>query len=232
MSVVRGKGKPRETDLGRSWSLPALVAGASALVGPRWAVQPEVDLQFYRELYRLVRQGLRLGEAVWRARAAVREAFPASFDPLAYALYGHPYCDPYTVRGSRGFAEFEVLGYPEDAPLIAGRQYTFRASYRAVPPLWHRGYVHWQEDDPGSEPIQVMVAPLTGTGQPETYRLEPLVQSGCAWQCLVPLTVPGGEESLPLLVRFDRGRDELLTLTLNLDVIQDEPAGGSGSAPR
>jgi hypothetical protein len=209
-------GAERDTRLEAGWVLPFVRAGASAAVGPRWPVLPEADRLFFQTFYRAVRDGEELGRAVWGARTQVRLAFPSRPDWLAYALFGHPHCEPYLIRPAQGFTLFEALGHPEGTPFLAGQEYQFRASYRAEAPVWYEGRLRAPQP-PSQEEVSILVLPLTAGGVPQTYRLEK-VPAGEDCQCTVSLRIPEDATTLQLLVRFKKGGQELQTLMLTLKV--------------
>jgi hypothetical protein len=206
-----------EVQLEAGWMLPLMHAGATALVGPRWPVPPETDQLFYRTFYELIREaGLPLGWAAWEARDRVRAAFPHRPDWLAYAYFGHPWCQPYRVRAAGGFALFEAINHPEGKPFETGQHYTFRASYRSEAPDWYEGRLRRQEASVEGNGLSVLVMKLNGEA-PETYPLE-RVPAGESFQCMVRLAMPEQETRLPVLIRFQRGDEELQSLVMNLDV--------------
>jgi hypothetical protein len=199
------------------WAWPLLHAGASALVGPRWSVLPAAEQLFVRTFYRAYRAGAPLGGAVRAAREQVRLGFPHRPDWLAYAFFGHPNCRPYPVEPAAGFATFEAVDNPADTPFRAGRAYRFRASYRTEAPVGYSGRLRRPTPLQGAG-VEVMVAPLAGGAVPSTYRLEAL-PGGADCQCVVTLTMPRSAARLPVLVRFQKGEQELKTLLLNYDVV-------------
>jgi hypothetical protein len=207
-----------DTDLEAGWALPFLHAGACALVGPRWPVLPEADRLFARTYYEAVRGGAALGGAVAAAREAVRLAFPHRADWLAYAYFGHPACRPYAVRPAQGFTLFEALDNADEKPFLAGRTYRFRASYRAEAPVWFGGRLRAQQAPLQGEDVSVLVVPLVEGAAPQTCPLAQ-VPGGEDYQVVVTLTMPPEETTLPVMVRFQKGRQELRTLFLNLDVV-------------
>jgi hypothetical protein len=212
--VMSGSDNQLEAD----WMLPLMHAGASALVGSRWSVLPESDRLFYRTFYNLMRSGRELGSAVWQARKDVRLAFPHRSDWLAYTYFGHPQCQPYLVRPSQGFTFFEAINPPENDKFLAGESYDFRASYRTEAPVWYNGRLSLQEISKEAENLSVMMVHLTGEMPPEFYQLEP-VASHESYQHIITITMPSQEMILPLLIRFQKGSEELNTLFLNLNVV-------------
>ncbi len=208
----------RDTHLEAGWLLPFMHAGATALVGPRWPVLSEVDQVFFQVFYQSIRTGSPLGWALGVARAQIKQTFPHRADWLAYTYFGHPWCQPYLVRPAQGFTLFEVLDHPVDAPFEAGRSYRFRASYRTEAPLWFDGRLRIPQALPQEEDVSVMVAPLTGI-EPKIYPLKP-VPAGNDYQCIVTLTMPQEETTLPVLVQFQRGDEELRRLVLKLGVME------------
>jgi O-acetyl-ADP-ribose deacetylase (regulator of RNase III) len=205
-----------DTRLESNWMIPLMHAGASALIGTRWPVSQESDLSFLRQFYQAMRDGESLGAAVWSARQRVRAAFPHRPDWLAYTYFGHPQCEPYPVRPAQGFTLFEAIDQPDDVPFLAGGTYHFRASYRSEAPAWYNGRLRTQEGPLQSDDVSVVVMPLSGV-MPKTYKLNPVPQSDDL-QCTVPLTMPDTKTNLPVMVRFQKGSEELRTITLNLQV--------------
>jgi O-acetyl-ADP-ribose deacetylase (regulator of RNase III) len=209
-----------DAELEAAWVLPFMHAGVTAVVGPRWPVALEADQLFFRTFYEAVRSGEALGLAVWRAREQVRLALPHRPDWLAYTYFGHPDCAPYPVRVARGFTVFEPIDHLGDAPLAAGQQYRFRASYRAEAPAWFGGRLHIHQAPLAGEELSVAVLPLTGD-PPITRTLE-RVPGSDDYQSIVTLTAPASAPSLPVLVQFAQGGRELQTLMLHLDVAQPQ----------
>jgi tetratricopeptide (TPR) repeat protein/O-acetyl-ADP-ribose deacetylase (regulator of RNase III) len=207
----------RDTRLEWGWMLPFMHAGASALVGPRWHVSPEADQLFFHTFYRVIRSGETLGCAVQQARELVRLTFPHRADWLAYAHYGSPECEPYLVRPSRGFVLIEAIDQPEDAPFLKGKTYRFRASYRAEAPVWYDGRLHIQTEPLEGEDVSVLIAPVMSGVEPQTHRLKPVLP-GSDYQYTVEIRMPDKETTLPILIRFQKGKKELRSLMLNLDV--------------
>jgi hypothetical protein len=209
----------QNTNLEASWFLPFMYAGVSALVGPRWTVPLEIDQLFFSVFYNAIREDMSLGQAVWVAREQVRQVFPYHSHWLAYTYFGHPQCAPYRVRPARGFTLFEILNHPVHAPLEVKHSYQCRASYRTEAPLWHEGRLHTQQEYIEGKELSVMVVPLTGEAKPEIYPLEP-VSPGNDYQCILAITTPDKETTLPLLVQFQRGDEELRTMVLNFNVTE------------
>jgi CHAT domain-containing protein len=71
------------------WASKFLEAGAAAFIGSLWAVSEGASREFAEELYRRLKHGLTLGDAVMEARQA---AASTPDDPtwLAYTVYGDP----------------------------------------------------------------------------------------------------------------------------------------------
>jgi hypothetical protein len=206
------------TDLEFGWVLPFLHAGATAVVGPRWTVAPEVDELFYRVFYGVVREGGELPWAAWRARMEIRRAFPHRTDWLSYAYFGHPHCSPYAVRAADAFALFEAVETPKGDVFEPGRTYQFRASYRRTPPAWYDGPIRISEPLANLADIAVTVMPMQGES-PVTRCLTQLMPDG-DYQCLLELTMPKTETAWPVFVRFHTGAEELHSLILELDVVK------------
>jgi hypothetical protein len=66
--------------------------------------------------------------------------------------------------------------------------------------------------------VSVAVVPLLRGMPPQRQDLEAVGGAG-AYHGLVTLTMPGGVDSLPLLVRFRQGGEEVVTLELSLDLV-------------
>jgi O-acetyl-ADP-ribose deacetylase (regulator of RNase III) len=205
-----------DTRLESNWMIPLMHAGASALIGSRWPVSQESDMTFVQQFYQAMRSGEPLGIAVWLARQQVRAAFPHRPDWLAYTYFGHPQCEPYLVRPAKGFTLFEAIDQPDDLPFLAGSTYRFRASYRKEAPAWYNGRLRVQEGSLQSDDVSIVVMPLSGI-MPQTYALTRVPQSDDL-QCTVPLTMPEKKTTLPVMVRFQEGNEELRTITLNLQI--------------
>ena len=71
------------------WASKFLEAGAAAFIGSLWAVSDGAAREFAEELYRRLKHGFTLGDAVMEARQA---AASKPDDPtwLAYTVYGDP----------------------------------------------------------------------------------------------------------------------------------------------
>jgi hypothetical protein len=208
-----------EIALEESWAFPFLRAGASGVVGPRWPVLLQAERLFLHAFGKAIQTGAPLGWAVLDARLRVRLAFPDRSDWLAYVCFGHPECLPYLVQPGRGFTLFESLNHPENEPFVAGRAYPFRASYRTEAPVWYHGRLRLQPMTLEGGPVTVSVVPLVAGLRPQTHTLEP-DPNRTAYRCLVELTMPRDTETLPLLVRFRQGGEELETLEVTLDLVE------------
>ncbi len=78
------------------WALQFIDCGASAFIGSLWEVNDRLAMRFSREFYdcllgREGRPAVGLGEALHRARMAIKQLDPANPTWLAYVLYGDPY---------------------------------------------------------------------------------------------------------------------------------------------
>jgi hypothetical protein len=210
---------PADLELETGWIMPFLRAGASAVVGPRWATDPEVDQFFYSHFYlRLEDQPTpSLGHALWEARRAVRQKFPERADWLAYTYFGHPSCNPYIVERTDGFTFFEVLDPPDDDSYLAGAAYRFRVSFRRMAPAWYGGRVRVVSSDVPANDIRVQIVSFAREGA-QTYELENVLGTGDYERELV-LTMPDEPGDLPIIVRFQSKNQTLQTLTFNLDVV-------------
>jgi hypothetical protein len=219
LSLVRAAGTAEAGayEFEQEWALPFMRAGASALVGPRWPVLDEADQLFFRAFYGELNSLTPVAVAVWRARAEVRRAFPHRSDWLAYAYFGHPWCKPYFVEESEGFTLFEALGHPDEEPFDAGREYRFRASYRAEAPAWYNGRLQrTQREAHEDEKLIVLVSSLIDNNI-QRCELERVPATG-DYQKVISLRMPEDETDLPLVVRFKQGHRELHTLVLNLAI--------------
>lgn len=213
----------RDTRLERGWMLPMMHAGATAIVGPRWYTSSEADQTFYGAFYAALRTGMTVGWATWIARQQTRLAFPNRPDWLAYTCFGHPNCAPYLVRPSEGFVSFEELDHAADTPLLAGRMYSFLASYRTEAPEWFGGRLWAPQEFSQDEAVSAIVVALTGqVSGPDLAKLLPLQQTmpGGDFERVFELTMPNETTTEPVLIRFQRGGQELGTVMLNLDIVK------------
>lgn len=71
------------------WASKFLEAGAAAFIGSLWAVSDGASREFAEELYRRLKYGLTLGDAVMKARQAAA-SMPDDPTWLAYTVYGDP----------------------------------------------------------------------------------------------------------------------------------------------
>ena len=71
------------------WASKFLEAGAAAFIGSLWAVSEGASREFAQELYRYLKQGSTLGNAVMKARQAAAKT-PDDPTWLAYTVYGDP----------------------------------------------------------------------------------------------------------------------------------------------
>jgi hypothetical protein len=113
---------------------------------------------------------------------------------------------------------FESLDAPEDDRFQAGGTYQFRASYRREAPVWHEGRIRTQQLPLDGEDVSVKILSMTGEIPSQSHPLLPLAP-GSDYQCMLNLTMPDEETTLTLLVRFQKGKEEMHTLILNLDVV-------------
>lgn len=73
------------------WAQRLVTVGAGAFLAPMWAVSDDAALTFATRFYEeAVQKHLPLGQAIRRAREAVRDAHPGDPTFLAYSLYAHP----------------------------------------------------------------------------------------------------------------------------------------------
>jgi hypothetical protein len=210
---------PADLDVEARWLVPLLRAGASAVVGPRWATDPEVDQLFYFHFYLSLdnQPAISLGRALWEARREVRRAFPERADWLAYTYFGHPDCNPYKVEHTGGFTSFEVLDPPADDRYVAGSPYHFRASYRRMAPTWYDGRIRLATSDPPGNNIQVRIVSFVLQGA-ETYELEQVPGSG-DYEREIVLTMPDEPGVLTITAHFQSNAQRIQTLTFDVDVV-------------
>jgi hypothetical protein len=71
------------------WASKFLEAGAAAFIGSLWAVSEGASREFAEELYRHLKHGYTLGDAVMKARRAAA-SMPDDPTWLAYTVYGDP----------------------------------------------------------------------------------------------------------------------------------------------
>ena len=71
------------------WASKFLEAGAAAFIGSLWAVSDGASREFAEELYRRLKHGSTLGDAVMKARQAAA-SMPDDPTWLAYTVYGDP----------------------------------------------------------------------------------------------------------------------------------------------
>jgi hypothetical protein len=134
-------GYPELTTLEQTWASTFLRAGASAFVGPMWAVHPAIEAAFVSGFYSQLWTGASLGEAFWIGRRMAQAVVPDSLDWLAYVLYGDPMARPYRPVEGEGYGVVEPVGREMDDPLAPGESARFRVSLRRRPPVWHEGRV-------------------------------------------------------------------------------------------
>lgn len=192
--------------------LPFLRAGASAVVGPWWPTSEAADRIFWPMFYDLLARRLPLGEVVWRARLAVRQALPDRLDWMAYTLFGDPRARAYWPETSEGYTVLECLN-PDD-PLRPGTTYTFRASLRSRPPVWYTDRLVQSETLP-----QDLRALFLAPGlQHEVTEPVPMTPVGRTMiQATIDLTLPEPGD-YPLLAQLLEGDEHIKTLQLMLKV--------------
>lgn len=200
------------------WALRLLRAGTSAIVGPRWPTAAESDRRFYRIFYAAIRAGKPLGEAVLSARQAVRTAFPQRGDWLAYTHFGHPLGQPYLVVSAEAYAVFEIINYPDGAALEHGKEYTFRATYRALAPEQYHGRVYLEHALPElAEPNVIVDANFL-----DEPLHKPLRRIGdLGYEEMVTLCMPDKGDVARLAVFFQDGDNRLQTLDLYLHLVRE-----------
>ncbi len=191
-------------------ALSFLRAGAGAVVGCWWPVSARADAVFSKTLYELLDRRMSFGDAVLQSRLAVRRDLPNRPDWLAYTLFGTPRARTYRPEISKGYTALECLN--PDEPLQPGKDYTFRVSIHAQPPMWHRDRLvktMLPEQD-----IQAMfIAPLL---LPESVRVVPLEPLGRSRrQASITLQLPQSG-AFPLLVELVEDARHLETLQLIL----------------
>ncbi len=193
-------------------ALPFVRAGASAVIGPWWPTSEAADRIFWPTFYNLLLQRVPLGESVWRARLAVRDALSQRPDWLAYTLFGDPLAEPYWPELSEGYTALECLS--NDDPLIVGKTYHFRASIRSRPPVWYQDRLIDVEALP-QDPQVMFLAPRILDEIPEPVKMEPAGRTMV--QAIIELT-PQEEGQLTLIARLFDGDERLQVLRLQLRV--------------
>ncbi|MDX9954455.1 MAG: SUMF1/EgtB/PvdO family nonheme iron enzyme [Anaerolineae bacterium] len=192
--------------------LPFLRAGASAVIGPWWPTSEAADRIFWPAFYDLLERRVPLGESVWRARLAVRQALPERPDWLAYALFGDPRARAYWPDPSEGYTVLECLN-PDD-PLRPGKTYTFRVSLRNRPPIAYTDRLVQPEALP--ETLRALfLVPGLQTVIAEPIEMTPLGRT--MLQATVDLTPPAPGD-YPLLVQLLEGDEHIKTMQLTLKV--------------
>jgi hypothetical protein len=155
----------------------------------------------------------------------LRLARPERADWLAYTYFGHPLCEPYAVEDAEGFTLFEPMGMGADEQFVAGREYLFRASFRGELPPWYDGRRRMRTTRLRGDGVRALVAPLHG-GDPMTYDL--IGASGSDggpdddFYVPVVLAMPNDAGTYKWFVQFTRGRDELRSSIIALDVVADQ----------
>jgi formylglycine-generating enzyme required for sulfatase activity len=192
--------------------LPFLRAGASAVVGPWWPTSEAADRIFWPMFYDLLARRLPLGEVVWRARLAVRQALPDRLDWMAYTLFGDPRARAYWPEPSEGYTVLECLN-PDD-PLRPGKTYTFRVSLRSRPPVWYTDRLVQAETLPQALHA-LFLAPGLQTELTEPVPMTPVGRT--MLQATVDLTPPAPGD-YPLLAQLLEGDEHIKTLQLTLKV--------------
>lgn len=192
--------------------LPYLRAGASAVVGPWWPTSEAADQLFWTTFYDLVYGMVPLGEAVWRARLAVRDGLPEQVDWLAYGLYGDPRGQPYVPEKSEGYTALTCLN--PDQPLLLGQTYYFQASIRTKPPVWYRERLVETEALPQA-PSVLFLAPGLQEEVPEPMEMER--QGETAVVATYALT-PQKTGAFSLIARLMDGEERLQSLRLELEI--------------
>ena len=190
--------------------LPFLRAGASAVVAPWWPTCQEADQIFWATFYQLLARRIRLGDAVARARLAVRRALPQRADWLAYTAFGEPRARAYWPDTSEGYTALECLNPAE--PLEVGQTYYFRASIRSRPPIWYTERLVVTDESPR----QLWALFLVPDFEPpirQTIEMSPLGQTMV--QATIGITPTDSGEFL-LIARLFEGREMLQALQLDL----------------
>jgi len=202
--------------------LPFLRAGASAVTGPWWPTSEAADRIFWPTFYDLLSRRLPLGEVVWRARLAVRDALPGRLDWLAYTLFGDPRARAYWPEPSEGYTVLECLN-PDD-PLRPGNTYTFRVSIRSRPPTWYKDRL--VQTEPLPERMQALfLAPGLQNEFSPSVEMTPLGRT--MLQATVDLTPPAPGD-YPLLAQLLESEEHVKTLQLTLKV-RDAATGGQSN---
>lgn len=193
-------------------TLPFLRAGASAIVGPWWPTSESADQVFWPTFYNLMMQGMPLGESIWRARLAVRDAMPNHLDWLAYTLLGNPCAQPYWPEPSEGYTTLECI--EADDTLVVGKTYTFRASIHSRPPVWYQDRLIEVENLP-QNPKVLFLAPGIVDEIPEPIQMEPIGRT--MLQATIELT-PREPGEFYLIARLLADEERLQSLRLQLKI--------------
>jgi hypothetical protein len=141
------------------WLPTYIQSGASAFVSTLWSTPPDVDRLFWQSFYREIWNKRSLGEAVFNARHVLRQAYPDRWDWLAYFLVGDPMAVGYLPRPGDGFVTLECLKHDIRQPLTIGKRYSFLASLRDVPPVWHQERLYRSSLENWGQPSVHIFAP-------------------------------------------------------------------------
>jgi hypothetical protein len=124
-----------------------LDAGAGAFIGASWATRDEPARDFAVAFYREFLRNVPIGEAVRRARLAIRERFPGDPTWLAYVVFAHP------------LASCEEPS--EEKPSVPSSMHAGKPSVH-LPPSRAREYRHSKRSMPRKH-LTKMLAALLGT---------------------------------------------------------------------
>jgi hypothetical protein len=191
-------------------AVPFIRCGASALVGPWWPTAERCDEVFWSSFYNLLWRRVPLGEAVWRARLAVRNAWPNRADWLSYTLVGDPQARPYEPEPGEGYASLEALD--ATGVMNPGRPYKFRVSLRSRPPVWYADKLVRTGTPPAGLTAMFLGPHLEIAPQGPVA----MCQAGRSMTEAVVNVTAHNEGIFPLIVQLLEGDEHVRTLQLTL----------------
>jgi hypothetical protein len=203
--------------------MPAFIrAGASAFVGPLWAVDPAVDAAFISTFYTRLWRGDALGQAFHTARQMARIAVPESCDWLAYVLYGDPMARPYRPVEGKGYAVVEPIGQDIKDPLPPNQSLRFRLTLRRDPPVWHQDRLIEVAEDLAFDNLQVHIVAFGLEVNPTTVDMSRTPNGNyLGWFTLsAPPTMAG--ETVPVQVHFADSAEPVHSVTFALQIAAGE----------
>jgi hypothetical protein len=199
--------------------LPFLRAGASAVVGPWWPTSEAADRIFWPRFYELLYHRLPLGEVVWRARQAVRDALPDSLDGLAYTLFGDPRARAYWPDPSGGYMTLE-LDSERDGTLRPNRSYALHARVSRRPPEWYHERLVNADSLPDHIQVRFLTLGLAGEDSTnESQELRPAGRTTLQATTDIVATEPG---DYLVMAQFLDGNESIKTLQLSIEVRGEE----------